>query len=60
MEIPIPVEGYKPILHGDESVGENRVRWAKLRLKDWDWIEENGRRGIWCLNVKGQEAISNY
>lgn len=43
-----------------EPKWKNEVRWVKQRLKDWGWLEENGKRGIWCLSVKGQEAISNY
>lgn len=43
-----------------EPKWKNEVRMAKRRLRAWEWLEENGIRGTWCLNAKGQEDIYNY
>ncbi|MCX9024842.1 MAG: hypothetical protein OIN85_01955 [Candidatus Methanoperedens sp.] len=39
---------------------KNEVRRARQRLMDRGWLEENGKRGVWCLNQNGQEGIDNY
>lgn len=39
---------------------KNEVRQSRRILNRWGWLEENNKRGIWCLNSKGQEDIFNY
>lgn len=43
-----------------EPKWKNEVRRARQRLMDRGWLEKNGKRGVWCLNQKGQEGIYNY
>lgn len=43
-----------------EPKWKNEVRMARRRLMDRGWLEKNGKRGVWCLNQKGQEGIDNY